>query len=242
METVAARVLLLDGFGVRRAGEVVDLPPGVQRLVAYLGLAARPARSAVAGALWPDASESLAHNSLRSALWRLQQVAPGLVDAPCGALALADGVQVDVRDLTSWARPALDPRTDVDGVLPVDVGRSGDLLPGWYDDWVLLEREGLRQLRMHAFEALANKLSRAGRHGEAVQAAHTAIRSEPLRESANRTLVRVHLAEGNLAEALRAYESFRAVLRRELGVAPTPAMESLVAELRRSPLVRAFAS
>src|SRR5687768_4858539 len=116
METKAARVLLLDGFGVHLAGELVDLPRGVQRLVAYLGLSARPARSAVAGALWPDASETLAHNSLRSALWRLQQVAPGLVDVPYGALALAEGVRVDVHELTSWARDALNPRTDADDV------------------------------------------------------------------------------------------------------------------------------
>jgi DNA-binding SARP family transcriptional activator len=242
METMAARVFLLDGFGVHLAGELVDLPRGVQRLVAYLGLSARPARSAVAGALWPEASEKLAHNSLRSALWRLQQAAPGLVEVPYGALALAAGVRVDVCELTSWARGALDPRTDADDVRPTDAGRLGELLPGWYDDWVLLERESLRQLRMHAFEALAEKLSRAGRHGEAVQAAHTAIRAEPLRETAHRTLVRVHLAEGNVAEALRAYESFRTFLRRELGVPPTAAMESLVTELRRSPLVRALAS
>ena len=205
-------------------------------------LSRRPARSAVAGALWPDASDALAHSSLRSALWRLHKAAPGLVDVSGGALALAGGVRVDVRELTSWARSALDPRTDVDGVLPLDVGPSGDLLPGWYDDWVLLEREGLRQLRMHAFEALADKLSRAGRYGEAVQAAHTAIRAEPLRETAHRALVRTHLAEGNVTEAFRAYETFRTFLLRELGVAPTATMQALVSSVRRSSRERALAS
>jgi DNA-binding SARP family transcriptional activator len=247
MGTVAARVVLIDGFGLhlgapRRPETVVDLPRGVQRLVAYLGLSRRPARSAVAGALWPEASESLAHSSLRSSLWRLQKASPGLVDVSGGALALAGGVRVDVRELTTWAQVALDPRTDVDGVLPFDVGRSGDLLPGWYDDWVLLEREGLRQLWMHAFEALADKLSRAGRYGEAVQAAHTAIRAEPLRETAHRALVRTHLAEGNVTEAFRAYESFRAFLLGELGVAPTATMQALVSGVRRSSRERALAS
>jgi DNA-binding SARP family transcriptional activator len=246
METVAAQVALLDGFSLhlgrgRRPSTVLDLPLGSQRLVAYLGLSYRPARSAVAGALWPDASESLAHNSLRSLLWRLQRAAPGLLDVSGGALALAREVRVDVRELTAWARGVLDPATEVAEVLSVDVGRTGELLPGWYDDWVLLEREGLRQLRMHACEALADKLSRAGRHGEAVQAAHDAIRAEPLRETAHRALVRAHLAEGNVAEAFRAYESFRTILRRELGIAPTASMEALVCGLRAS-LVRVLAS
>jgi DNA-binding SARP family transcriptional activator len=247
MDTVAARVVLLDGFslhlGAARHAEIpVDLPRGAQRLVAYLALSRRPARSAVAGALWPDVPESLAHSSLRSALWRLQKAAPGIADVSCGALALAGGVRVDVHEFTSGARRALDPRADVAGVLPFDAGQSGELLPGWYDDWILVEREGLRQLRMHALEALADKLSRAGRHGEALQAAHTAVRAEPLRETAHRALVRIHLAEGNVAEALRAYESFRTALLGEMGVAPTGAMQSLISNFRHSSPMRALAS
>jgi DNA-binding SARP family transcriptional activator len=106
---------------------------------------------------------------------------------------------------------------------------AGELLPGWDDDWVLLERERLRQLRLHALEVLADKLARAGRQREAVQAACAAVRAEPLRESAHRTLVRVHLAGGDVAEAVRAYRDFRDVLARELGVAPSEQMEVLMA-------------
>ncbi len=242
-----ARVVLLDGFSLHvdaagLGGTAVDLPRGVQRLIAYLGLSRRPARTAVAGALWPDVPDALAHSSLRSALWRLHKAAPGLVDVPGDALALACGVRVDVRDMGMWAQRVLDPRTDVDEVGAFDVAQPGELLPGWYDDWVLLERERLRQLRMHALEALADTLARAGRHGEAVQAAHAAVRAEPLRETAHRALVRVHLAEGNLVEAIRAYDAFRLLLREEMGVAPTPAMEALVADLRRSAVVRALVS
>jgi DNA-binding SARP family transcriptional activator len=247
MDTVAARVVLLDGFSLdvdpaEPASSALDLPRGVQRLIAYLGLSRRPARTAVAGALWPDVPDALAHSSLRSSLWRLHKAAPGLVEVAGDALALACGVRVDVRDLTWWAQRVLDPRTDVDGVLPLDVGQSGELLPGWYDEWVLLERERLRQLRMHAFEALADKLGRAGRYGEAVQAAHTAVRAEPLRETAHRALVRAHLAEGNVVEALRAYDAFRLLLREEMGVAPTHVMEALVADLRQSSVLRALVS
>ena len=233
-----ARVTLLDGFyldlpGPRRSGDADarSLPHGAQRLVAYVSLCRRPARTAIAGQLWPDVPEDKAHRSLRSALWRLQKVAPGLVRVSGGSLALAPGVRVDVRELTEWAQQVLDPRTDAAGTVRPDVGLRGELLPGWYDDWVLLEREQLRQLRMHALEALAEKLAAAGRFGEAVHTAYAAVVAEPLRESAHRTVVRVHLVEGNLAEAVRAYDAFRDLLAEELGVAPSAQMDRLICGL-----------
>ncbi|WP_138733355.1 AfsR/SARP family transcriptional regulator [Modestobacter excelsi] len=228
-----ARVELLDGFSLERGRggvytAVEGLPQGAQRLIAHLGLCGRPTRAAVAGELWPDVPEDHAHGSLRSALWRVQKVVPGLVSASGGALGLANGVRVDVWDFKEWAQRALDPTADVDGTMAPRSALAAELLPGWYDDWVLLERERLRQLRLHALEMLADKLARAGRHGEAVQAACAAVHAEPLRESAHRALIRVHLAEGNAAEAVRAYQCFRDLLAHELGVAPTEHMEELM--------------
>jgi DNA-binding SARP family transcriptional activator len=227
-----ARVELLEGFSLefeRCGGRVSDgLPRGVQRLVALLGVSRRPPRTAVAGVLWPEVPEVHAQGSLRSALWRLQKIAPGLIHTCGDTLSLADGVQVDVRELTCWAQLIFDPTATVDDLVAARLRLRGELLPGWYDDWVLLERERLRQLRMHALEALADRLSAAGRHAEAVQAAYVAMQAEPLRESAHRTLIRVHLAEGNLIEALRAYQSFQTMLADELGVAPSRLMRDLL--------------
>lgn len=233
----APRITLLDGFclqlGTGRPRSVEGLPRGAQRLVAHLCLSGRPPRAAIAGHLWPDVPEDHAHGSLRSALWRLHKAAPGLVEVTGSSLALAAGVRVDVRDLTDWARRVQDPGSVLDDVEVPDCSVRGELLPGWFDDWVLLERERLRQLRMHALELVAERLSDAGRHGDALQAAYAAVHAEPLRESAHRTVVRVHLAEGNLAEALRAYERFHALLADELGVAPSEHMTRLVHALRR---------
>jgi DNA-binding SARP family transcriptional activator len=232
---LATRVGLLDGFTVHMAGagpgSAPDLPRAVQRLVAHLSLSRRPARTAIAGQLWPDVSEEHAHGSLRSTLWRVHKSAPGLIAVSGGSLSLARDVQVDVHELTAWAKRALDPCASADDITVEDLTRPGELLPGWYDDWVLLDRERLRQLRMHALEALAEKYAASGRYGEAAQAAHAAVRAEPLRESAHRTVVRVHLAEGNVAEAVRAFEAFRAVLADELGMVPSPQMRRLVRDL-----------
>lgn len=233
----AFRLSLLEGFALRSGSSrspTEDLPRGVQRLLAFLSLSGRPARSAVAGQLWPDAREEHAQASLRSALWRLRRTVPGIVETSAGALSLAAGVHVDVRELACWAQRVRDPRADGTRVTLPDAALRGDLLPGWYDEWVLLERERLRRTRLHALEAVAGRLAAAGRHGEALDAAYLALRDEPLRESAHRTLVEVHLAEGNVAEAIRVYEVFRHVLEDELGVHPTERMRRLIRGVGRS--------
>ena len=86
---------------------------------------------------------------------------------------------------------------------------------------------------MQALEAVAARLAFLGRHCEALEAAYAAVRAEPLRESAHRTVVRVHLAQGNLAEALRAYDFFRTMVEDELGVPPTEQMTRLVQDIPR---------
>ena len=134
------RVTLLDGFSVR-AGRAAcrpaaeELPRSVQRVVAHLCLAGRPARAAVSGDLWPDVPADRAQASLRSALWRLRRSAPELVDASHDTLRLAAGVRIDVHELNRWAELVSDPRTGADRLTLPPPALLGDLLPGWYDDW-----------------------------------------------------------------------------------------------------------
>jgi DNA-binding SARP family transcriptional activator len=85
----------------------------------------------------------------------------------------------------------------------------------------------LRQLRLHALEALAHELAARGRHAVAIEIALSAIALDPLRESAHRTLI--YLAEENLSEAARHLRIFTGLLRTELGVAPSPRTIQLVA-------------
>jgi DNA-binding SARP family transcriptional activator len=235
MTVDAPRVTLLDGFGIHAGATdpgapVPELPRAVQRLVAHLCLSGHPPRTALAGQLWPDASEGHAHGSLRSALWRLQKAVPGLVRATGDHLVLADGVRVDVHELGSWAERVRNPHVPLEEVEVPAAGLRGELLPGWYDDWVLLERESLRQTRLHALEQVAARLATAGRYGDALDAAYAAVRAEPLRESAHRAVVRVHLAEGNVGEALRCYDQFRTLLADELAVPPSSHMQRLVGQ------------
>jgi len=230
---------LLGGFQLSSAdGLLPAAAAGSQRLLAFLALRNRAlARTVVAGNLWPDASDARAHASLRSALARLQGSARAAILTTFADVGLAGGVGVDLHDARAMARRLMVP----DGpVTPSDMDEaairtlSADLLPDWYDDWVVIETEEWRQLRLHALERLAELLVEAGRFGDASAAALAAVRAEPLRESGHAALVRVHLAEGNQSEALRAFERYRELLRRELGLEPTPRLWNLVHDVQPS--------
>jgi len=224
---------LMNGFEVRWDADSISLPMSVQRLLAFLAFQTRPVqRVYVAGKLWLDVPEERAFASLRSALWRANQTGVPLVVAVNSQLALDPGVLVDVREASRQACRL------IDGTAGEDVSFAGfaltaELLPDWYDDWLLIERERYRQLRLHALEALAVRLTELARYGEAAETALAAIAGEPLRESAHRVLIRIHLAEGNPSEALRHYELFRDLLLEELELAPSEQLEALVEGLTR---------
>jgi DNA-binding SARP family transcriptional activator len=105
---------------------------------------------------------------------------------------------------------------------------KGELLPGWYDDWILLERERARQLQLHVLEAAADQLLQQGRPAAALEFALSALGLEQTRESAHRLAIRVHLAEGNLSEARRQFERCERVLGTELGIRPSSQLQALV--------------
>ena len=103
-----------------------------------------------------------------------------------------------------------------------------DLLPDWYDDWILLHRERWRQIRLHALESLADVLRRAGDCATAAEAGLAALRADPLRETAHRVLIQTYLSEGNRPEALRQYRAYEATMRDEMGMQPSSEIAALV--------------
>lgn len=219
---------LLDSFELTDQRKPVQVPRPAQRLLAYLALRARPVgRRAAAAALWDDLSEQQGLARLRSTLWRLPTVAGNqLVLTAQSRLSLASEIQVDVRQAQ-----------DESHLDQLDLGRlSSDVLPDWEEDWVGVERERFRQVRLHLLERLAQRASERRHYDRALQAALTAVAGDPLRESAHRQVMTIHLAEQNPAEALRQYEACRRVLRAELGLAPSPATRAVVEVLLGRPL------
>jgi DNA-binding SARP family transcriptional activator len=226
------RVVLMDGFGLSEDRTHVELPLGSQRLMAFLALRGQRVRRAfVAGTLWPKASEVRAHASLRSALARLGVLSPRAVEAGVLDVALSVGTEVDLRVAQSVAHGVLRPGAGAPPLRAVEATiatLSAELLPGWYDDWAVLEAENWRQLRLHALEVLAHGLCAAGRFADAANAASQAVGADPLRESAHATVITVHLAEGNQSEAIREFDRYRQLLLAEMGIEPTPHLGALL--------------
>ena len=226
-------------------GIAIALPVGTQRLVAVLALRGRTGRSRLAGLLWPDTAEQRALASLRTGIWRVNLAAAGLVVSVHGVVELGLSPEVDVDRLIARSRGILGGTNTIDEGVDDDGSGAdaGDLLPDWDDEWLDQERERLRQLRLHVLEATARRLTRAGQYGLALEAALAALRSDELRESAHRTVIAIHLAEGNVAEAQRAYDNCRRIFHDELGVEPSPMASALFGAMphpaarRREPVV-----
>lgn len=225
-------VRLFGSFCLLQSGSELRCPASAQRLVALVALRGPLPRVYAAGLLWPAGSEQHALGSLRTALWRLHGLPCPVVEQRGPMLALAGGVSTDVARVTGLAHALLDKPTEMELLPSTCRIEAQELLLGWYDDWVALDRERFRQLHLHLLENLAKELLVRSRHAEALDSAISAVRVEPLRESAHRLIMLVHLAEGNLGEAERQLRSCSRLFADELGVAPSSALQQIVTGAR----------
>ena len=223
-------VCLLGGPYVVVDGHRSDVPEGCQRLLAFLAMnGGRVLRRRAAGLLWPEVEEERAAGNLRSVLWRLRASGPDVVESDKSAVWLHPAAYTDVASVHDWAARLVGGHPSPDDLHtawwhPEVV----DLLPGWDDEWLVFARERLRQQVLHALECLSVLLVREQRYADGIEAALLAVEIEPLRESAQRRLIEAHLAEGNAAEAHRALRSYGGLLRRDLGIGPSPGLVALV--------------
>jgi DNA-binding SARP family transcriptional activator len=232
------RVHLIDGPYVCYGTERRPVPEGSKKLLSFVALRmGRIERSYAAGVLWPFGEDGRAAGNLRSALWRLRRAGIEVVEGDKWSLQLAREVDVDVHVLAAWANRIIHSCAEPEDLTARIVPTTAcHLLPGWYDEWAVLERERIRQQVLHALEALSAQLSQSGRHAEAIEAALGAVREEPLRESGQRALISAYLAQGDSAAAGRAYARFTRLLRKELGVEPSRQLSTLL--LRRQVAIR----
>jgi DNA-binding SARP family transcriptional activator len=227
----AAAMTLLGSWSLSLGGRPLVLPSSAQRLLVLLALEGRrQRRSYLAGTLWPEVSDDKALARLRSTLWRVRRQAPGILEVDEQTVALVN-VHLDVDDLVTVARRVTEGSVGPGALTEAFrvLVEARELLLGWYDEWVLEQRERLTNLRIYALEGLVDELVTWRRYGEGLDAALAAVRLDPFRESTHRAVVRVHLAEGNPASASRAVERYKKMLRTELGTDEvTPLMLELI--------------
>ena len=199
------------------------LPLPAQRVVAFLAVNDGPhRRDLVAEQLWPLRHAGAALANLRQALHQERQAGRRLIESDRADLTLAPAVSIDYRYVSSQLRT----REGLgDRLVPLLVD---DLLPGWHDDWLLPIQERYRQLRLHGLHAIAEQALCEDRLSDAIDAALTAISSDPFHERPRALLIRAYLRERNLAAARREYQSYHRLLREELQETPSEELSSLI--------------
>ena len=243
---VALRLTLLGGFDARLAtGDAVSVPTKkAQALLTYLGL--RPGqthqRDKLAALLWGERSDERARDGLRHALVALRKALPGIRPP----LFLAEGqtltlnaavVEVDVatfeRRVAQGTPGALEQAAEL---------YRGDLLLGFtlneplFEEWLVAERERLREV---ALEALARLLAHQTKSGGTERAIQTAVRLlalDPLQEPVHRALMRLYVRQGRRGAALKQYQLCVSVLQRELGTEPEAETKQLYQKLLQRPV------
>ncbi|MEU6199182.1 BTAD domain-containing putative transcriptional regulator [Streptomyces sp. NPDC047061] len=236
--TASVHIALLGGFDLVVNDTPVLVPVGSKRLLAFIALNCRASvpRALIAGSLWSRASEQCAYTNLRAALSRLRGLGRRALDVSPAEVRLARDVAVDFYQARSLAQRILDPCVPHESlhVSTATVDQlSADLLPGWYEEWVVQEAEHWRQLRLHALEALSEAFIATREFAGAVSAAQAAVQADPLRESGQATLIRAYLAEGNRSEAVHHFDSYAQRLRDDLGLRPSRRLLKLVAAMQR---------
>ncbi len=232
------KIFLLGQFKAQNDDLPLVLPSRpAQSLISYLalnqGIAHR--REMLAGLLWPDSSEANARNYLRQALWRIRKALEG------GSLNWED--YFEINKISVCFIPGSDHWIDAGQILineentPSEMlphvleAYQGELLPGFYDDWVSVERDRIQASYHQKISALIESLIKASSWDQVLHWGEHWIRHGHSPESAFRALMQAYAGMGDLDRVRTSYERCVESLDRELGVPPSPETQRLLDKL-----------
>ena len=234
---------LFGGFKVRTAsGDAIHLPTRkTQALLAYLAirLGEETPRDKLTALLWGDRSDAQARDSLRHALTEIRKaVGSETLRTREGSVSLDPrGIEVDVSELQRLAALGT-----LEALEQAAALYRGDLLEGFavseppFEEWLVSERERLRELALEILAHLLALQSKAEQIDRAIQTAVRLLALDPLQEAVHRTLMRLYVREGRRGTALRQYQLCVATLQREVGAEPEPETTELYRGIvRRQP-------
>ncbi len=232
------RAHLFGTFSLWRGKQKLALPASsaARALLAYLLLnRAQPlAREVALGLFFPEMPDARARRALSQALWHIRRILPRLVEADAETIQMARDASIWV-DVEEFKRISDSSSSNLKSA--IDLYR-GDLLDGLYDDWVLAERERLREMYLHALEQVASDLKATGDFAGALQYAQRLVTADPLRESAHREVMRLLCALDRPDAALKQFAVCRQMLRTEFALEPeaeTRALAEEIAQRREHP-------
>jgi predicted ATPase/DNA-binding SARP family transcriptional activator len=240
------RIELLGWLRASR-GTLVHMKVGTQKtasLLAYLATHPRAPhpREELAELLWPEAAAATGRHNLRTAIYAIRGALEPPGDAP-GSVLVASREAVSLApgsfstDVADFERAAAEAAAGDAGALRRALAvYRGELLPGFFESWVVSERHRLADLHATLLKRLLDDLGDAA---EAVDVAHRLIACDPLDEEAHVSLMRAYAAQGRVGAALAQYQALAEVLRDELGVEPSDEAQEVARDLRSKPAVTA---
>ena len=210
---------VISHFETRKTGALLSL--------LALSLPRACSRELLLERLWPDEDPEMTRMRLRQALAALRRVLePAGDDASKNNFLLTDRLQVQLSPqsvttdvaafevaVQSAARAGSVPErvTHLQQALAL---YGGELLPGYYEEFILSERRRLAETHRDALVALSAALSEMGDPVAAIKAAKQAVSVDPTDEEAHATLMRAYAAAGRPSEALRQARELERMLRR----------------------------
>lgn len=238
------RVELLGGLRAARGDRVVTRFDTRKAAALLALLALNPhrlhSREALAEQLWPDEDPDATRNRFKQVLSLLRkELEPPGTEA--GSVLATDRTHVrlqpgalvsDVEEFEGAldaARSAGDPVSSLQAAARL---YKGELLPGYYEEWILSERQRLAERHLGALENLAQALAERGDFAQALDHARRAVSADPLREASHALVMRVYAASGRVSEAVREYAELERTLREHLDSAPSASVRALLEQIR----------
>jgi DNA-binding SARP family transcriptional activator/TolB-like protein len=233
---------LLGGFQARLdTGRVLDMRARkAHALLAYLALPAGRAhpRDALAALLWGEESQTHARHRLRQGLLVLRHVLEPVKEVlriEADSIWLdPSGVEVDVAIFERLVEEGTP-----DALRQAGERYQGNLLEGIavqapaFEEWLLGERERLRELAIESLAKLLAHQRLTGAHEPAIQSAVHLLALDPLQEAVHRVLMLLFAEVGRRGAALRQYQLCRDIMQRELGAEPEEETRQLYESLSR---------
>lgn len=229
-------VHLLGTFDVKHKNKSISITSRpAQSLFAYLILHAGKShrREKLAGMLWPDSLEETARDNLRHALWRVRKA---LATASATRFLHADDVSIRFEDssdfwLDAAALEAIGDDSSADDLIKVLSEYQGELLPGFYEEWVALEREHVASTFEHHMARLMSLLQQEKRWLDILDWAERWIKLGQKPEPAYRALMFAHAAKGDMSKVAATYERCAKSLR-EFGIEPSEQTKELYQKIK----------
>lgn len=214
-----------------------------QALLFYLAVTGQPcSRSALAGLLWGDMPEESARANLRLTLSKLRKAIPDhlIIEWNSVAFDLTRPHRLDVNEFIVHGLQPTQRLADAERVRAAVTLYRGDFLEDFavrdapeFENWVLAERERLRQAALRAWQYLAALAVERGDEVEGIETARQVLALEPWREEAHQQLMTLLAANGQRGAALAQYEICRRVLADELAIEPSAATMALYQQIAR---------